>query len=253
MPGKVALVAFFVSLGWLPLRADNTDFLIAPGNAVSFTFNTANIPGGAPPGWGTQCAAFVVGSAYGSALWYDRTTPSTTGYVVGLDFMLGNSHMASDTMITLAISKAEGDVFTARRNWRSYFGKFGTNFRFVQVIGEDAEQRVWHYPESGSLVPWKVYRLTYTVDFVHQINAWAVDGTLVDSEPMLPGNPQNVATLILGSSGSSDGRNTMFFIDNVTQQEINPNMPPSLREVFPSLPQLGKNTISQAGTTSRSW
>ena len=240
---KISLVALFVSLGWHPLLADLTNFLVAPGNAVTLSFNTANLPGGAPPGWGSQCAAFVVGSVYGSALWYhQRPRPSTTGYIVGLDFMLGNSNIANDKMITLAVSKADGDVFTARRNWRSYFGKFeGSNFRFVQVIGEGAEEQVWFYPESGSLVPWKVYRLTYTVDFVHHINSWAVNGTLVDTQPMNPGNPQNVATLILGSSGSSDGRDTMFFIDNVTEEEINPSMPLSLREAFPSLRRGGRD------------
>lgn len=113
-------------------------------------------------------------------------------------------------------------MFTTQRNWRLYFYRTGSDYRFLFVIDEDAEQIVWRYPSSGSISLGTVYRHHIEYDIQNKKIVWGVNGVLVDFTALIPGNPQNVATKILGSSGSSDGRNTVFLIDRVMWQEIEP-------------------------------
>ncbi len=200
-----------------------TDTLIGSGNAISFEFDTSNIGGGPPLGWGTQCGVFVIGATSGTALWYQQNeTASTKGYITELDYILASTSMVDGSAITIAISKAQGDLFTTQRNWRLYFYRTGSDYRFLFVIDEDAEQIVWRYPSSGSISLGTVYRHHIEYDIQNKKIVWGVNGVLVDFTALIPGNPQNVATKILGSSGSSDGRNTVFLIDRVMWQEIEP-------------------------------
>ncbi len=195
----------------------DTGTLLGPGNAMTFDFHTADLVN-PPPGWGETCGAFVIGAQSGAAMWYQQyPVPNTRGYVTDLDFMLAGTAMADGTSITIAVSKAQGDIFTAQRNWRLYFRRVGLSYEFLFVIDEDDEQVVWRH---GPIVVGQVYHPRMTYDIVHQQIAFEVDGILVNRVAMIPGNPQDVTTTFVGSSKSSDGRNTIFMVDNVRWREV---------------------------------
>ena len=197
-----------------------TGTLVSGGNSMSFEFNTANIPGGSPASWGPQCEAFLIGPSGGSAFWW-RQYPiaSPKGYVLSLDFMLLDSAMTDGTGVTFAILKAQGNIYTAPRNLRAYLSRFGGDYRFVFVIDEDEEQVAWFYPRAGGITRGIVYQHRMEYDIVKQRIAWTVDEVLVNETAMIAGNPQNVGSIILGSSGSSNGRNTIFLLDRIVWKE----------------------------------
>jgi hypothetical protein len=217
MRTRLLLFAPLVIAASVHAQQPDTGTLLGPGNAMSFDFHTADMVN-PPPTWGERCGAFVIGPDSGAAYWYQQyPVPSTRGYITDLDFMLAGTAMADGTSITIAISKAHGDILTAQRNWRLYFHRVGLSYEFMFVIDEDDEQAVWRY---GPIVVGQVYHPRMTYDIVHHQIAFAVDGVLVNRVAMIPGNPQDVATTIVGSSKSSDGRDTIFLVDNVMWREV---------------------------------
>jgi len=200
-----------------------TGTMVGDGNVLRFDFPTANIPF-AVDGWGETCGVIAIGHTAGAALWYQRfPTPSTRGHIATVDLIVVTAGLAPGTAITYAIAKADGDIQTALRNWRGYLHKtLAGELKLVFVLGEDANPVHWVYPVAGSLQPGVVIRAVHTYDIAHQRIAWSVNGALVNEIAMTASHPQNSATQITGSSGSSDGRDTLFLVGNISWTEVEP-------------------------------
>ena len=197
-----------------------TETMVAPGNYLDPEFSSA--AAGNPPGWGSQCLRIVIGASppNGGAL-YRRVVPtSATGFVTKLDWILAGSAIADGKGIVFAVAKAEGEPELAALCWRLYFYRTGPDLHFLFVAGEGANQVSWRWPATGSISGGTLYehQIEYNIQAARVY--WTVNGNAVVNTALLAAYPQNIGLQVIGSSGSSDGRDVTMLMDRIAWTEI---------------------------------
>jgi hypothetical protein len=201
--------------------------LVEEGNILNMAFPTSNIPN-PPADWGAICEAYIIGSLNGGCYRYRELTESEAcprGYITTFDFILSDHELGTTT---------PGTRGTTARCWRIFIQNEGSHLRFIFTIGEDAEGTNVMWPFSPvndagvtGIQIGQRYRLRVNYNLSDQAVQGFVDvviaGQVSGAEyrirtgrdlPILP------AYQIMGGSGSSDGRNTIFLLDNVRWDEI---------------------------------
>ena len=214
MTKRVFLMWLIASAG---ISAQHEAVVLDPGNVIHFSFPTSNIPF-QPPGWGEECGIVFVGPEHGGAFWnLTLAAPSTGGFVTEFDFILAESHLEDTKEVTLAINKADGHVGSALRNWRIYLHRVEDSLWFILVLGEETGQTIWTFKD---VQVGTVYAHKVEYNILDQLIRWSVNGQEVNSETMAPQRPQNVASIVIGSSRSSSGRNVVYLLDKIRWLEI---------------------------------
>jgi hypothetical protein len=194
---------------------------VTPGNSVDPNADPADV--GSPSGWGVECGKVTIGpdSVDGGALWRHRFSPgSPNGFYTVLDTVVDVDHLEEGQLISIAVAKPEGgpeDPFAA---WALYFARRNGETFFVWSVGNFAK---WYrYPLTGGLQPGRRYVQVVMYDLLRDVYGWAVDFNPAALGPIPPTYFQNLGTLVIGSSESSTGRDSSYYVDNVFFGEVDP-------------------------------
>jgi hypothetical protein len=203
--------------------------LASTGNSVNLAYDTSLISGGSPYGWGPTCFRHEIGaaSADGGTYYYethqsDHGAKFTAGLRAWFDVIIESSSMADESGISLLVNKAyhvsedfNNDPATPLC-YRLYLRRSVATggYKFYFVIDQDADEVISAWPSAGlSLTLGRVYRQRIEYDVQNKRIRWWVDETKVYDEDMSATNPTDVTSITFGSSGSSDGRSTVWLTD----------------------------------------
>lgn len=194
---------------------------IGVNNSLDLLYSTALISGGTPVGWGQTCYRHEIAAAGvaldGGALYYETEQtdglPSTTGYQMDVEIIIASTNIADGAAISMAVSKEDAatdfdDPLTPIAT-RLYFMRVGANRIWVFVIDSGADEFIWQW--VGNITLGRVYKHHVEYDIQNKIIEWRVDGVRQGIRALLPANSQTISSKIFGSSGSSDGRETVWY------------------------------------------
>jgi hypothetical protein len=195
---------------------------VTPGNSVDPDADPADV--GSPSGWGTQCGKVTIGPGTidGGALWRHRFSPgSTNGFFTILDTVIDVDHLQDGQLISIAVVKPAGGPEDPVAAWALYFARFRGETFFVWTVGNF--DKLYRYPPTGSIEIGRRYVHTMAYDLVRDVYGWAVDFQPVALAPIPPTYFQNIGTIVLGSSESSTGRDSSYYVDNYFFGEVDPS------------------------------
>ena len=211
--GERVFTETFEKVGGTGTDEAYSDILISAGNSLDADFATAGI--GSPSGWGTYCARVTVGADEATAVWSQERHTSRNGYTTTLEARLSTDGLTDGTGITIAIAKPSpltGSVAA----WRLYFWHTGAITHFLWTVGDNAE--LYSFPNQalggGAISLNTVYPHTITYDIKRKTFSWTVGDILAASGTILSTWPDTIGCKVIGSSGSSTGRNTVYETDN---------------------------------------
>lgn len=230
MVSKVLLLLLLVSFSGMPTSAfiegfeaatgtDETYNLVVidPGNSLNPDSLTNLI--GSPIGWGAQCARVDIGADHGAAFWMQQaTTGNTKGFYTHASIIIDHEGLNNNEGNTILIAKPSGDPRGRVAAWRLYLFQSNNEVFFFWTVGDFA--RFYRYPTSGSILLDTVYDQWIIYDLQFHIIGWYINGNRFVWDIMPATFPDNIATKVIGSSGSGTGRNTSYYVDNVWWLEI---------------------------------
>ena len=230
MMGKVLLLLLLASFSEIPTSpflerfeavtgTDETYNLVVidSGNTLNPDFLTDLI--GSPIGWGAQCGGVKVGPNNGAAVWMQQAqTPSTKGFYTHGSVIINYEGLNNGQGNTILIAKPEGDPLGPVAAWRLYLFQVNNEVFFLWTVGDFA--RFYRYPTSGSILLNTEYDLWIIYDLRSHVIGWYINGERFVWDSMPATFPDNIATKAIGSSGSSTGRNLLYFVDNVMWVEV---------------------------------
>jgi hypothetical protein len=201
-----------------PTGTDNVwQAMIGVGNDLNPDFTWS----GAPLLWGHKSGQVIIGSQSGGAFWMRQTSiPSPTGYNFTGSFIILQDGLSNGQAVTLFISKPtdwSGDLAA----WRLYFvhsstGQLGLRLVLgLNTATNNPDAMIYQYP----IIAGHAYTTDIYYDTERRFYMWTVNGKTVGAGDM-PCDYPTIATQIMGSSGSSSGRNTVYAIDNVSWWEL---------------------------------
>jgi hypothetical protein len=192
-------------------------------NTLDFEYSTALISGGVPSGWGDTCVRVVIGATNGASFQYIRLPADERGLIGTVPVVVTDPPDVDPSGNTIAVLKADGDLYSSERNWRLYVVNVDGDTRFQLRIDEDGspDEIISQFPTAGGTITLgQLYVHEVTYDITNQRIKWLVNGTTAYDAAMVPTNPQNSAIRIIGSSESSDGRGAEFLIGPVTWKPV---------------------------------
>ncbi len=172
----------------------------------------------APPLWGTKSGKVTI-TAQG-ALWrHNDPVPSPTGYYFTGSFAILADGLTDGEQITIFVSKTS-DLNGTNAPWRLYFAKGGGKLFLKLIMGLDtsvnnASALVYTFPITVG-VP---YDTTILYDTKRRVYLWSINGQLLATGNM-PCDWPLIGTKVIGSSGSVNGQNSAYVVDNVHWFEI---------------------------------
>ena len=214
-----SLVETFETPGGTDNPYDKTVFST---NSLDPNFTSPDLP----TSWGTKSALVTIGPDQGAAFWMTRDgAESPSGYEFSGSFMVETDGMSGTgsggladaiggTPITLFISKP-ADWSGPLAAWRLYMTEENGQLELALVLGLDTNTN----NSSGAVykVPINIhqaYDVSVNYDTAHRYYSWSLDGQLEGAGDM-PSDWPLIGTEIIGSSGSSTGRNSSYAVDNV--------------------------------------
>ena len=226
LPVASSLVETFES----PIGTDNPyDTTVYATNSLDPNFTSLDLPAS----WGTKSALVTIGPDQGAAFWMKRdAAESRNGYNFSASFMVENDGMVDGTGgnglagaiggtdITLFISKPT-DWSGPLAAWRLYIAQENGQLELALVLGVNTDAKTL----SGTVykVPMNLhqaYDVSIVYDTAHRFYSWSNDGQL-KAVGNMPTDWPSIGTEIIGSSGSSTGRNSSYVVDNVSWTELN--------------------------------
>lgn len=233
-PVRWALFALLlVAAGCIPFHregfenSDGTDgfyldgAVVTPGNSVDPDADSAEA--GSPSGWGAQCGRVTVGSnpVDGGALWRHRFFPgSANGFYTTLDTVIAVDNLREGQLISIAVAKPAGGPEDPVAAWALYFAHLDGETFFLWSVGNFDE--LYRYPATGSIEPGRRYVHVIAYDLLRDFFGWAVDFNAAALGAIEPTYFQNIGTIVLGSSESSTGRSSTYYVDNYFFGEVDP-------------------------------
>ncbi len=191
--------------------------LVEPGNLLDPDFWNVY---GLPQLWGRKSGRVIVGPDHGTALWMRRDEhESPTGYHFTASLLVAIDGVTEGKAITLFISKP-ADWSGSLACWRLYFHKLDGVLSLVLVLGLNTATN--NKSAASYMVPIstnEAYDVSVTYDTWRRFYLWSVNGRVLAAARM-PADYPLIGTKIIGSSGSSDGRNSVFVVDNVRWYEL---------------------------------
>lgn len=201
--------------------SDGTDNHYLPiVESGSFLEPNYRFPFGAPPLWGKKSGRITVGSTHADAFWVKRgRAESPTGYHFTASFMIAVDGLKDGSTISLFISKPK-DWQGTWAAWRLNFLKYQGQLQLALFLGvntatNNASGIMYSYPINAN----QVYDVAITYDTKRRFYLWSVNGQVVVAANM-PCDYPRIAARIIGSSGSSTGRESVFIVDNVRWYEL---------------------------------
>jgi Ca2+-binding RTX toxin-like protein len=189
---------------------------IGLGNSLDADLALAGL--GFPARWGAQAGRVVIGPFGGGAFWRQNdAVESPTGYQFNASVFIKQDGLSADEATGLFAARTS-DLGSAVAPWRLYMFKYGAELRMVVTFGDDTattSQESYSIPiEVG-----RIYDVSVTYDSARDFYLWTVNGK-VEAFADMPDAYARIGTRVIGSSGSADGRNSEYLVDNVSWQEI---------------------------------
>ena len=172
----------------------------------------------APPSWGTKSGKIQISSK--GVLWRRKdTVPSPNGYFFTGSFAILSDGLTDGTQITIFVSKTI-DETGSNAPWRLYFAKQGGVLFLKLILGWDsstnnASALAYTFP----LTVGQVYDTAILYDTKRRVYLWSVNGQLAATGSM-PCDWPLIGTKVIGSSGSVNGLNSVYVVDNVRWFEL---------------------------------
>jgi hypothetical protein len=189
-----------------------------PGNLLNPDFSSPQLPSS----WGEESGLIVIDPDYGGALWRQIDDPaSPTGYRFTGSLMLQVDGLEEGDAISAFVSKpAAGPTWNETAAWRLYFYKEEDQLQMILVLGlstvtQNPSAVVYSYPITTN----QYYDVEILYDTAGRSYSWFVNGELHAAGDM-PDDYPLIGTKVIGSSGSSIGRNSVFVVDNVRWDEV---------------------------------
>lgn len=228
-PLNWGLVETFEALG-----TDNIydQTLVGPGNVLNPDFPNSSI--GSPAGWGNESLNVEIGTEHGAAVYIKSDAlGNRNGLRTHAKVMVDYEGLGNGQGISILVAKPEGDPLGSVATWRMYLWKNNNQLIFLLVLGDISQWdgstipssnpyfRVVGYPITADNIQLDVvYDHLVVYDIKNRIVEWYVNSGQVLSEAMPTTYPDSIAHKVIGSSGSSNGRNTRYFIDNIEWIEV---------------------------------
>jgi hypothetical protein len=199
---------------------DNTfQTLVADGNWLDPDFSTPSLPSS----WGTPAGAVFLGAGGGrGAFWMqNQSTGSPNGYLFNGSFLIASAEGLEDGLdATLFVSKPtdwSGDLAA----WRLYYIKDSDGSLVLMfIVGWNSETNnpsaaIYRMPVNAG----QAYNVAIDYDTADRFYSLSLDG-VVEVASTMPSDYPLIGTEIIGSSGSADGHDTAFIVDNVSWDEL---------------------------------
>jgi hypothetical protein len=239
-----------------------TETRVADGNTFDASYDCSTLPTGLPSGWGAVCNRHVIGAAPtdGATLRARTGLASTTGYFQQFEFYVGNSTMTPGGIISLGVGKEishlDFDNPATPIAFRAHLANIAGELKIQFFLDSGGDEQSWQW--SGTVAAQTVYEVRQIYDLVADTYKGYVNGVEVASAALTSVNPQSIGTSIIGSSGSSGGRDIEFFTDRIFEAPIGAStVAPS--GVSVSIPSNGATdidisaTITCTGTNVTGW
>lgn len=199
------------------------DSVIGASNQFNADFDTSLLPGGAPAGWGLQCAHIVIGGEVGAGAYYTKGNAligSYKGFTTRASIMLISENLENESgNLTFIFAKPLGSVLGSVANWRLFvIQQSPGNLVFLFGVGNDAAFHTW--PAAGSLSLGTVYRHIVVYNFVTATYTWTVNGNAAGNGSIDPTWAQTIAWKVHGMSLSSVGIGSEYMLDEINWTEI---------------------------------
>ncbi len=204
--------------------AITTEYIVVSGNGINPDFDNTGFPN-IPENWGDTSLAIVIGSAppNGAALRGRTHLNSRTGYIVRFDLYVATSSMAEGQFCSIAVGKEVNPGLS----FEDPLVDIAYYVRLTKTSGQ--YKLAMHYPTATG----EQSNTWSGVVNLNEVNTIYVEHNPAFSRTLFKVNTDTVVnvihdglsvgsigTLVLGSSGGSTCRDTIYLIDRIIESPI---------------------------------
>lgn len=196
---------------------DNTyATIVESGNSLDPDFTVSSI-GVQPVGWGVYCLQVTLGATLTGAQYSIQLPVNLAGAVTQFSIVPASLGSADGTGFTCMILKQEGELGDPSNVWRLYIWRTGANYHFRLFLGVGVLSIIHDWPRAGTLSAGTMYNHEIWYDIQSRRYRWLVNGVeqAAGVIPSTVGFGTSIEYLVLGSSASSTGKNSIYLLDAI--------------------------------------